>query len=286
MTEKREGLYTRPSPTKAPLEIQVQRHLNEPRASQSISDEPDIRGRRAVTRNGVEARIQRYVILGSVEAGMVEQVEEVSLVLQLEALRNFEVFLHREIESILERRAEKVPPVRSETCFEVVARRRSGAVSWLQHRWPARRHSHLPRRQQRNREVPRIEVLLASVDSGRSLRLRLFWRHSRRQWKYRVRDKIVRAIEDACHRSRKIVNRKRLPAFQNRHAGNRPTVHDIVRESLRPPGLRELIHIVDLDHVRAIKVSRGIARFLIQWIVPVVDEPETALLIESMRPSI
>ena len=60
---------------------------------------------------------------------MIEQVEEVSFVLQLEPLRDFEVFLHREIESVLERRAEKVPPVRSEARFQLVARGRGGAVS-------------------------------------------------------------------------------------------------------------------------------------------------------------
>lgn len=121
----------------------MQRHLNEPGAAQSIGDEADIRGRRAVARHRIEARVQRDVVLRSVEAGMIEQIEEVSLVFQLEPLRDFEVFLDREIEAILERRAEKVPPVRSVARFEIVARGRGGAVPRLQHGWAAGRNSHL-----------------------------------------------------------------------------------------------------------------------------------------------
>jgi hypothetical protein len=66
----------------------VYRHLYEPRAANGVLDYAQAAMRRErVARIGIEAGIKRYVVVRGVEAGMIEDVEELRIVPQRESLR-------------------------------------------------------------------------------------------------------------------------------------------------------------------------------------------------------
>src|ERR1700686_3286469 len=93
------------------LERQVQRHLKETRTPNCIGNEPDVlagRRRIRIARIRVEAWVQGHVVVGSVEARMVKQVENIHFILELETLIDVEHFLQRKIESRLEGSAKDV----------------------------------------------------------------------------------------------------------------------------------------------------------------------------------
>lgn len=67
----------------------MQGHLHHPWPADGVGNEPDVLGgwrRIDIARIGIETRIESDVVVGSVKAGVVEQIEHVQLILQLETL--------------------------------------------------------------------------------------------------------------------------------------------------------------------------------------------------------
>jgi hypothetical protein len=60
--------------------------------------------------------------VGRIETWVIEQVEDVGFVFQIEALVDFEILLQRKIKSVLERPAEQVSTIVTESRLKRIAR--------------------------------------------------------------------------------------------------------------------------------------------------------------------
>lgn len=265
--------------TASQLERQMQSHLHDPRSTDGVCDETDIlSGRRRiyVTGVGIEARIEGHVVVGSVKAGVVEDVENVQLILQLEALVELEQFLHREIPAVLEGCPENISSGRAEAGLKGVAclsagggqtARRYAAITWVD-QWDA--------------EHIGVEVRFTSVYTRSALRLRLSRRNTGIQRQDRVGDEVIRAVVEPGNRSRKVIDRERLTALKRRNSAERPIVYKVISPSCCPLCMRELIKVMDGKDVSAVEVRRSIAGPWIQRIVSIEKESKAALLIQGM----
>jgi hypothetical protein len=97
----------------------MQRHLQEPRAANGVLDDaPEaarwdrVSGRKVVDiqRRILEERVEPYVVVRRVKAGVVEEVECLCVPPEFESFRRTEFLEDRKIESRLERRTEDVAP--------------------------------------------------------------------------------------------------------------------------------------------------------------------------------
>src|SRR5579863_2263176 len=145
---------------------------------------------------------------------MVKNVERVGLELQGEALLDLEILDHGKIETCLERGSENIPAVASVAGFQGIA---SGGP---RSSTTARRNSALARAEEGDGEVVRVDI--RNSDSGQGPRGEgfvgpalggLLGRDSGSQRKNRIGDEVIRAIEDASGRSRKIDNTERFAAL-------------------------------------------------------------------------
>ena len=133
----------------------MQRHLDESRTAKGVLNESHAlrcrcRTGETITRLRVEAPIECWIVVRSVKARVVEQVEKVRLVFQLKPLVDFEVLHSGKIESGLEGAPESIAARASKAGFEVVADYGASRRSriWVDGS-PACRYAALPGRQQR-----------------------------------------------------------------------------------------------------------------------------------------
>ena len=174
----------------------MQRHLDEPRAADSVLDHSQLTGGRTLkgaprerggrrkevidggrkpAERGRWARLKKWrigeagseldVVVGRIETGMVEDIEKLRVVFEMEALRQLEILEDREIETLLEWTAEHITATRSVTCFEIVTNHggtwvagRNAIRSGCKRNWRAERQG--------------VQHRFPSVDAGRSLQKR------------------------------------------------------------------------------------------------------------------
>ncbi len=199
----------------------MQRHLHEARAADGMLQLSQVaRWRECISqysritsriglRGITEPRIERNIVAGNIEAGMIENIERLQVILQLEPLVELEVFEQSEIPAVLERAAENIAAAARITVFEVVADRRAGAVVAKRHSVGARGIGC------RNTECRRIQHRFLRVDSGCPLQDRIACRGSetahRNNW---IRDEILSiAPIDAGRSSAEIYNAIGLSAL-------------------------------------------------------------------------
>jgi hypothetical protein len=143
----------------------MQRHLNEPRAPDCVLDKPKItlwrtgKGTRARAKRGyqeawrellcrtlsigpvnrriLEVRREAYVVVWDVEAGVVKNVEKLSVVPERESLGDPELLKDTEVKAVLKRATKYVSLIyRRESSFKKVTRpgtgitRRNAVCSW------------------------------------------------------------------------------------------------------------------------------------------------------------
>jgi len=181
----------------AASEDQMQRHLNEARAANRVLNEALAAGSLAVAEwpnaihcrhravpltavvtillhasDGLEIRaeagIQIEVVDGSVEAWVVEEIEELSVVTEREAFAQLKILEQVEIEARLERAAEDVAANAGITRFRVVAGGPSagrGSAGW---------HAFGSRRVDENAERPAVQNRIPRIHARRSLQLNGF----------------------------------------------------------------------------------------------------------------
>src|SRR6266849_3965044 len=131
----------------------MQRHLDESRTTKGVLDQSQLALRRErIARIGVEAGVERDVVVWRIKTRVIEQVEKVRLVLQRETFAHPSFFENREVHSRLKWTAEDVASTTGESVLNRIAKslkaRRGGA---------AERHAILSGRQLGNREGIRIQ---------------------------------------------------------------------------------------------------------------------------------
>src|SRR5260370_25026096 len=176
----------------------MQRHLYEARAADGVLQLSQVaRWRECIsqysrTTSGIglrritEPRIERNIVARNIEAGMVEDIERLQVILQLEPLVELEVFEQSKIPSVLERAAENTAAAAGLAVFKVVADRRAGAVVAKRHSVGARGIGC------RNTECRRIQHRFLRVDSGCPLQDRIACRGFETAHRNnRIRDEIL-----------------------------------------------------------------------------------------------
>src|SRR5579871_2433247 len=103
----------------------MQRHPDKARAADGVLDYPELAGRLvAIGHDGrriVEIQSKRHVVVGSIEARSVGDVEDVQAVLEVDALRDGRVLEDGEVGALLEWPAEQVAAAVAECRLKGVA---------------------------------------------------------------------------------------------------------------------------------------------------------------------
>lgn len=151
--------------------------------------------------------IVRHVVVGRVEAWMIEEIERVEVEAQMHAFRDAKFFAERIVEADLKEAPENVAAAVSVTGLEDVA-----ATGRLRER-VTRRYAALAGRKKRRIESIYIEHGFSGVDAGGPLQLSLTASDSgleRQNW---IRDEVVGAVVNAGNRAGEIIHVVGFPAL-------------------------------------------------------------------------
>src|SRR5258708_17056687 len=224
------------------LKRQMQRHLQEPRTAQRVLNDTELPGRRArissleadagclrkarvapgahVVRRIAEEWIKPNVVVGRVEASMVEHVKGLHIEAQGKPFGELEGLEDGHIDARLERAAEDVAACRAETRLVDVARAR-GRVTW----W----NTVLTRSEEGHAERVPIEHRISCVYTERTLQPRICGRGTNPTHRNNRIGALVlpTAVKEAGSTTREIDDAVRLTALGNHKPAESPAVYGV-----------------------------------------------------------
>src|SRR5580704_9492477 len=283
------------------LERQVKSHLEEAGASDGVLDEAEFAGwgadvgvgsgavglavdweRRTVLRRIFEERVELDVVVGRVEARVVEDVERLHVELEVESFVDLEVFEYSHVNARLERADENIAASGTKVGLVDVA---NGFAARSVARWDAV----LPGLQQRNAECRAVEDRITGIDAERALqnRIRALRAAGAADGNERVGDEVVAAaVELAGDTTAELDDAVGLAAFRGDQAASAPTVDDLVGPTVNHGQLREFVGVRNHENVATVEVGVSVAGAQVFRIIAVVKELLAAFLVHAMRPGI
>lgn len=248
------------------LESQVQRHLHNAWTADCVlngaESSASLRAVGKESRRIVEAVVEGDVVLGSIEAGCVGQIEHLEGVFKFHALVDGDHFGNGEIRPLLEWTAEEITSVVAEGGFKVVS-------GW---------NAVLPRLQELRLECVRIQ---ATVTVSRRLA-----REARREWDNGIGDEVVAPVKNAAYGTAEVDHAIGLAALERGQSGDAPSIERLVGETVEVGNFRNFVNVVDGEDVRSVEIGIGVILTQVKSVVAVEEEPQRAPLIQRVRPCV
>jgi len=231
----------------------------------------------AVNRRISKEWIEFDIVARNIEAGMIENVERIKVVLQGKPLAQFESLEYSEIEPLLKWTAKYVAATTRITVLESVADSAAGIT--CRHPMSSRRVG------SRYSEGCRIQHRLTSVHAGRTLKNRITGSGSdSTDWNDRVRNKILSVAPiDTGSASAEIDYAVRKAALEHRNPIYTPTIGDGFAPSTSGGNRGEIVVIADSEDMSAIKIGTSVGRSGIIGIITAVEESKAALFVKGVR---
>src|SRR5467141_2477933 len=283
----------------------MQRHLQESRAADGVLDEAELSARGTLigtlktnpscsceARAGTvvrwigEVRIESDVVVWSIEAWVIENIERLHIEAQFEPLPNLKILEERHVHAGLKRPDEDIPAASAKCGFVNVASAgscgrsriaRRNAVSWI------------PGLQKRDSEGCGVQDRLSRINAKCALRDRVYsgratYSANRHE---RICHKVVPAAEiEASKTAAEIDDAEGLSALSSDEATGAPAVDELRRPSLQFAEFRQFVLIADDENMAAVEIRIGVSGTQILRVVAIVEKLFATLLVQGVGPSV